>query len=69
MSTTTVVRAITLTIAVALTVVAINLEAYVVPPVLAVETATVAASAAFEEEAEAAAYPIELPVNPQLCPC
>ena len=38
MNTTTVVRAITLTIAVALTVVAINLEAYIAPPVLPVET-------------------------------
>jgi hypothetical protein len=68
MSTTTVVRAITLTIAVALTVVAINLEAYIAPPVLPVEV-TVAPPAAFEEDAEAAAYPIELPVDPQRCPC
>ena len=68
MNTTTVVRAITLTIAVALTVVAINLEAYIAPPVLPVEV-TVAAPVVFEEDAEAAAYPIELPVNPQLCPC
>jgi hypothetical protein len=67
MSTTTVVRAITLTIAVALTVVAINLEGLRRPPVLA-ETATVAACH-IRGEAEAAAYPIEPPVNPRLCPC
>jgi hypothetical protein len=69
MSTTTVVRAISLTIAVALAVVAINLEAYIAPHVLSAETATIAAPAVFEEAAEAASYPIELPVNPHLCPC
>ena len=69
MSTRTVVRAITLTIAVALTVIAINLQAYIAPPVLSAETATIVERAAVEEDADALSYPIELLVNPQLCPC
>jgi hypothetical protein len=64
MNTKTVVRAITLTIAAALTVMAINLQAYVVPPVLSAEV-TVAQHTGGGEEA----YPIELPLNSLLCPC
>jgi hypothetical protein len=60
-----VVRAITLMIALALTVIAINLQAYVAPPVLSAETLTVMGHAGGDQEA----YPIAIPVNWQLCPC
>jgi hypothetical protein len=69
MSTKTMVRAIALTMAVALAVVAINLEACIAPPVLSAETGTIAVPGSLEEDVEAASYPIELPVNPQRCPC
>jgi hypothetical protein len=60
-----VVRAITLMIALALTVIAINLQAYVAPPVLSAETLTVMGHAGGDQEA----YPIAIPLNWQLCPC
>ncbi|HVO47634.1 MAG TPA: hypothetical protein VMT29_15000 [Steroidobacteraceae bacterium] len=69
MSTKILVRAITLTIGVALTAMAITLQAYIVSPVLSAEIVTVAEYAGAGDEAEAAAYPIEIPIGSQLCPC
>jgi len=65
MNIRTVVRAITLTVTVALTVIAINLQAYVAPPMFSAETLTVVGHAGGDQEA----YPIAIPINWQLCPC
>ena len=65
MNIRTFVRAITLTIAVALTVIAINLQAYVAPPVLSPDALTVVGHAEVDQEA----YPVAIPVNSLLCPC
>ena len=65
MNIMTFVRAITLTIAAALTVIAINLQAYVAPPVSSPETPTVVGHTEGDQEA----YPIGIPVNSLLCPC
>lgn len=65
MNTRAVIYAVTLALGVAFTVKAINLQAYVTPPVLSTDRLTSTQHA--DDGAEA--YPIQLPFNSQLCPC
>jgi hypothetical protein len=65
MNTRAVIYAVTLAIGVAFTVKAINLQAYIAPPVLSTDRLTSTHNA--DDGAEA--YPIQLPFNSQLCPC
>ena len=69
MTTGTVVRTITLTIAVTLAAIAVNLQADIAPPLFSAETAVVAESATDDLAAGTGSYPAELPINWQLCPC
>ena len=69
MRTETVLRAITLTIAVVLALIAINLQAYVVPPLLSADSAGVAERRGDDEGAEPGPYLIELSFYSQFCPC
>jgi len=69
MSTRTAVRAITLTIAVALTVIAINLQADIASPVFPPDTVMDMQATEVGKDAEFAVYPPEPSINWQLCPC
>jgi len=70
MNIRTVVRTMTLPVAVALSVIAINLQAYVAPPMFSAETLTVVGlSVVGHAGGDQEAYPIAIPINWQLCPC
>jgi len=69
MTTTTVVRTIALTIAVALAAITVNLQADIAPPLFSAEATVVAESAIDGLAAGTGSYPAELAINWQLCPC
>jgi len=63
------VRAITLTIALTLAMIVINLQADIAAPVFSAETPVLPARAAGDEGAGPASYPADLRISWQLCPC